>query len=414
MPLTDQGALTLVKRWNHAVEASVVRGAPGAFTNGRHYGETARKFGRTKRVNNTQMGSRRQTYGSRPGQKNFTLDTRLIATEYLYADYKEVFATVFGKELAASPLVMTGASGTVNGCAITSGIPDPVVRVGLSNGLFFIVPVKSFVAPNLVFGYTLPALGGATITSVQNANQRAGGCFVESLDPPSSFVVESDQGDEPNSVGVRAKGCIPTMSLGFDMAKHLEFILGWMGVDWDDPTTAPPTELDDAVNNATSDFCAAQCDVLFQSITVPALADQQLVSSLDVKLSPAWSMLDATISRLSTGANPGSAVFNIKRTAPFEELIKMGMRLANKAWITKRSAHEKGQLMYTWYDGDPGQTGTRAIALHFREVELDDDPVEGDNGGITNHSLDFKVYDPTDADAISTLKTRASLHIFNN
>jgi hypothetical protein len=414
MPLIDQGALTLVKRWNHAVEAAALRGAPGAFTNGRHSAEGARKFGRNKRVNNTQMSSRRETYGSKPGAKTFTLDTRLIATEYLYTDYKDIFATVFGKEIAVSPLVMTGASGTINGCAITSGIPDPVVRVGLSNGLFYIVPVKSFVAPNLVFGYTLPALGGATITSVQNANQRAGGCFVESLDPPSSFCVESDQGGEPNQVGVRAKGCIPNMSLGFDMAKHLEFVLGWLGVDWDDPTTSPPSQLADPVNNATADFCAAQCDVLFQSITVPDLATQQQVSTLDIKLSPVWSLLDATTSRLSTGANPGSPIFNIKRTAPFEELIKMGMRLSDKAWITKRSAHEKGQLMYTWYDGDPGQTGTRAIALHFREAELDDDPTEGDGAGIMGHGLEFKVLDPLDADAIGTLKTRASLHIFNN
>jgi hypothetical protein len=414
MPLTDQGALTQVKRWNHAVEASAVRGTPGGFTNGRHSAEGARKFGRNKRANNTQMGSRRQTYGSKPGQKTFSLDTRLIATEYLYTDYKDILATVFGKELAASTLVMTAASGTINGCTITSGIPDPVVRVGLSNGLFYIVPVKSFVAPNLVFGYTLPALGGATITSVTNANQRAGGCFVESLDAPSSFCVESDQGGEPNQVGVRAKGCIPTMSLGFDMAKHLEFILNWLGIDWDDPTISPPSQLADPVNNATADFCAAQCDVLFQSITTPVVAAQQQVSTLDIKLSPTWLMLDATQSRLSSGANPGSAIFNIKRSAPFEELIKMGMRLADKAWITSRSAGTIGQLMFTWYDGDPGQTGTRAIALHFRNAKLDDDPAEGDNGGIMGHNLDFKVEDPIDADAIGTLKTRASLHIFNN
>lgn len=416
MGLTDQGALTQVQRWNHAVEATTVRGTPGAFTNGRHYAETTRKFGRNKRANNTQMNSRRATYGSRPGSKYANLDTKLIATEYLYADYKDILATVLGKELSASTLVLSGGTGTVNGCTLTSGVPDPVVRVGLSNGLFYIVSVKSFNVGTkaIVWGYTLPPLGGATITSVTNANQRAGGCFVESLDPPSSFCVESDQGDEPDQVGVRTKGCIPELSLSFDMAKHLEFALKWTGVDWDDPETAPPTELADPVNDGAADFSSWQCDVLFQSITTPALPNQQTISTLAVKLSPAWLMLDGTASRLSTGANPGSPTFNIKRGAPFEELLQMGMRLANKAWITSRSAGDKGQLLFTWYDGDPGQTGTRAIALHFRETELDDDPEEGDNGGVMGHGLQFKIYDPIDADAVVTLKTRCSLHIFNN
>lgn len=416
MPVTEEGALTEVKRWNYAPETSALRGTPGTFINPRHYAETTRSYGRGKRANNTQMNSRRATYGSRPHAKTFGLDTKIIATEYLYSDYKQIFASAMGKELAASTLVLTAASGTVNGAILTSGTPDPIVRVGLSDGRFFIVPVKSWNSGTgaITWGVTLPSFIPATITSVQNANQRNGGCFVESLDPATSFVVETDQGAEPNQVAIRALACLPDISLSFDMGKHLEFLLHMTGYDWNDPVTSPPTQLTDVVLDGVADFPSWQCDVLFQSITTPALAVQQSISSLGIKFSSPWMPLDAPRGRLATGANPGSPTYNMKRGAPFPDLITMGMRLADAAWITKRSAKEKGQLFYCWYDGDPGQIGTRAIALHFRQAVLDDDPAEGDNGGITAHTLPFKIEDPLDADAVAQLKTRCTLSIFNN
>lgn len=420
MALTEQGALVDVQLHNHAPEDAALRGTPGTYINVRGTAEAKRRFGRLKRANNTQKNSRRATYASRPGEKFFELRFKLILCETTYTDFKDVFASGLGKELAASPLVMTGGTGTVNGVTITSGVPDPVVRVGLSNGLFYIVPVKSFVAPDLVFGYTLPALGGATITSVQNANQRSGGCFCESLDPPTSFAVESSQGDnEPsgNQVAVTGQGCLPDISLEFsEMNEHLEFDVRLAGVDWF--TDPAPGDLADPANAYSQDFTVQQCDVLFQSITTPALQDFQIVSSVSgIKLSPIWNVLKGTRSRLSSGANPGSSAFNVKRTAFMtqEELISIGFRLADPEWIDKRTDKEHGMLLFVWYDGDPGQTGTRAISLLYRDATLDDDPAEDDNGGISAHTLPFKIEDPVDSDALTytTLRSRCVLSLWN-
>lgn len=417
MALADEGALTDVQVHNFAPESSAVRGTPGSWKNGRGYAESKRRFGRNKRVNNTQMNGRRATYASKPGQKFFELACKIIATEYLYADWSAVFASGLGKELTVSVLVLTGGTGTINGCTLTSGVPDPVVRVGLSNGLFYIVPVKSYNSGTgaVVWGYTLPALGGATITSVQNANQRAGGCIVESLDPPTSFAVESSQGSEPaaNQRPMTGQGCVPNLSLEFsDMEKHLEFDLMWRGCDWF--LSPAPSNLSDPVNDWSSDFTVQQCDILFQSITTPTTADYQHVSSLKMQLSSEFKELTATQSRLSTGANPGSAVFNVKRGAPMVEDIEIGNRLIDPDWLTARTAETHGMLSFTWYDGDPGATGTRAICILFRNACLDDDPQEGDNGGISADSTFFKVEDPLDADAIGNLKTRCSIHFFMN
>lgn len=421
--LTEQGALVDVQLHNHAPEDAALRGTPGTYINVRGTAEAKRRFGRLKRANNTQKNSRRATYASRPGEKFFELDFKLILCETTYTDFADVFASGLGEELAASTLVMTAASGTINGCTIQSGNPDPVVRVGLSNGLFYIVPVKSFDDGTgaLVFGYTLPALGGASITSVQNANQRAGGCFVESFAPPTSFAVESSQGDnEPsgNQVAVTGQGCIPDISLEFsEMNEHLEFSVRFMGVDWF--TSPAPGDLADPANAYSQDFTVQQCDVLFQSITTPAVQDFQILSTVSgIKLSPIWNVLKGTRSRLSSGANPGSSAFNVKRTAFMtqEELITIGMRLADPDWIAARTAKTHGMLFFVWYDGDPGQTGTRAISLLYRDVTLDDDPVEDDNGGISAHTLAFKVEDPTDAFALDyeTLRTRCVLSFWNN
>lgn len=418
MALEDQGALTDVQSWAFAPEADAVRGTPGTWVNGRGYAESTRRFGRSKRVNNTQKNSRRATYASKPGQKFFELNTKIICTEYVYADYADVFASALGEELDAETLVLNGGTGTVNGATLTSGVPDPVVRVGLSNGLFRIVPLKSYNSGTgaVVWGYTLPALGGATITSVQNANQRAGGAFIESLAPPTAFAVESSQGEgEPsgNQVPATGQGCMPNLSLEFsDMEMHLEFTLQWQGCDWF--ISPAPSNIEDPVNNWTSDFTVQACDVLFQSITTPAAPEYQHISSLNMKLSPEWLPLPGTLSRLSTGANPGSAIFNYKRGAPFEELIELGMRLVDPDWLAARTAETHGMLMFTFYDGDPGATGTRAIAILFRDVCLDDDPTEEDNGGVMSNKLVFKVEDPIDADAIGTLKTRCSIHFFMN
>lgn len=415
MPLTDQGALTDVQLIAFSAEASAVRGTPtGGWVNGRGYAEGKRRFGKSKRVNNTQKNTRRATYASRPGQKFFEMMCKIIATEFLYADWKAVFASGLGKELAVSPLVLSPGTGTINGCTLSSGTADPIVRVGLSNGLFYIVPIKSQVGLVLLWGFTLPALGGATITSVQNANQRSGGCFVESLDPPTSFAVESSQGTgEPsaNQKPATGQGCVPNLSLAFsDMEKHLEFDLMWQGCDWF--TSPAPSNLADPSGTWSSDFTVQQCDVLFQSITTPAVADYQQVSSVTMKFSPVFLPLGATLSRLSTGANPGSATFNWKRSAPFVELIEMGMRLVDPDWLAARTAKTHGMLMYTFYDGDPGATGTRSISILYRDATLDDDPSEDDNGGVMAEGLMFKIEDPIDADATGTLKTRCAISMF--
>lgn len=416
MALTDQGALSDVQLMAFAPEASAVRGTPGTYVNGRGYAELKRRYGRTKRVNNTQKNTRRATYASRPGQKYFELSGKVIVTEYFYTDWKGPVASNLGKELSASTLVLTGGTGTINGCTLTSGVPDPIVRVGLSNGLFYIVPVKSYNSGTgaVVWGFTLPALGGATITSVTNANQRSGGCFVESLDPPTAFAVESSQGTgEPsgNQRPCTGQGCVPDISLNFsDMNKHLEFDLTWRGIDWFN--SPAPSNLADPSGQWSSDFTVQQCDVLFQSITTPAVADYQNVSSLKIKFGSEWIFLGGTVSRLSTGANPGSATFNIKRGTPFMELIEMGMRLVDPDWLAARTAKTHGMLMFTFYDGDPGQTGTRAISILFRDATLDDDPTEDDNAGVTADGLQFKIEDPIDADATGTLKTRCAIAVF--
>jgi len=206
---------------------------------------------------------------------------------------------------------------------------------------------------------------------------------------------------------------VPTISLEFsDMEKHLEFDLAWKGCDWF--TSPAPANLADPANNWSSDFTVKQCDILFQSITTPTTMTFQLVSSLKAKFSPDWLELGATQSRLSTGANPGSSTFNVKRGAPFVENLEMGMRLADPAWIAARTAKTHGMLFFVFYDGDPGATGTRAISILYRDATLDDDPAEDDNGGVSGHSLPFKIEDPVDADALLQLKTRCAISMWMN
>lgn len=415
--LTDQGALREVYRFGFLAETGLRgTGGLGAVVNPKGYENVTCRFGRAKREDKRQMNSRRATYRTRPGEKSFELRGKLQVNENFYADWKGPLASCLGKELAASTLVLSGGTGTVNGATLTSGTPDPIVRVGLSNGLFYIVPLKSFNSGTgaIVWGYTLPALGGATITSVQNANQRAGGCFIETLDAPTTFTVEVDQGAEPDQVPCIGQGCIPEMSVDFkteDGEGRLGVDFGFTGVDWNQTQGANVAD----PGLWTQDFVPYFVDVAVQSITTPALLTQRLAVEASFKLSPEWRMMRAAQSRLSTGANPGSAVYNIKRAAPLLEDIELSLGISAAAEVTARTNHGTSNMVYLcFYDGDPSATGTRALAFHWRETHRNDDPETADVGGINGQKIRMKSEDPTDVDAIGNFKTRLAVAAFMN
>lgn len=72
------------------------------------------------------------------------------------------------------PLTILPGSETREGCILASGYPGPILRLGIDDGRFVFVPVKSFDAATrtVVWAFTLTLKAGFKIVSIESARRR--------------------------------------------------------------------------------------------------------------------------------------------------------------------------------------------------------------------------------------------------
>jgi len=408
--MAQRGTKSDIKRFAYAPESGGVRGSasgwvkPGAFQN------LSKNLSTESLEDQRQLTSRKAKFASHIGEKTAEISLSFMLNENIVSDYDDFFECALGTKAANTALAInSGGTNSATVGAISSGVPDPIVKVTYNTGAPDYLPVKTYTGSVITWGIQ-SNIGARTAASYKNAAQCTGACYYETPGADIiSLAAEVDADQEPGSLGWSVQGLVPSsLALNYDLAGRCGFDATLTGVDWAQGSvsnTGSPT------NTPTSFFLGWNWDVSIQSLSSPAaLTKQPVVAVSGVELAPEWIPNTYAAGRTSTGTVPGSSKNGWKRGVSFNAPIQITLDTQAASWITDRFSKTAFSLFLTGYDGAPSSSSARAVCIWFPEVVLTAQPEPTDINGIEGVQLSFQVQESS----LTTLQHKCSVAFFNS
>jgi hypothetical protein len=408
--MAQRGALVAVKRWAYGEEASLAA-TPAAWIDPHAYSDTVVTADYVMNVDGRQLGARKKNSRSHKGPKVTKFATKMRITEDSNTILGPFIKAALGLQVADSPLVINaGGTNNVTTGTLTSGTPDPVVKITYDSGVPDYLPVKTYNATTITWAIQT-RIAARTVSSYKNANQCTGDCYQQ--DPTANFVsfsIQADQGSEPDAESYLLQGLVPMkLELELPLQDRAGFMLEMEGSDWDGPSYA---ETDIEEQPAFSEeFLGYAWDVHIQSLGSPAAPTQQpLVSISGLNLAPTWIKQAYAKGRTSTGTVPGSDIAGWRQGQHFTQPLVITLDIQDTDWVTAFEAETKYLIHMVGYSGDPSDAATKVMTITFFEAYLDKKPEPTDVNGVVGHALTFLISESTD----TTHQTQCAVAFFNS
>ena len=413
--MAQRGALSDVKRFAYAPETAGVRGTAGTFVNPSGYSDLTGLAGQENLPDGRQLGSVKSEFEGHVGMKTASLSFSMKLTENSITHCGQLIKAALGKQYSQTALVLNAAGNTSAVTKITSGVPDPIVKITYTTGRPDYLPVKSYTATDINHAI-LSRIAARTVNGVFNAKETtspAGACYAKDHTADYlSFKAEVDQGVEPNSNSWQLQGLVPSKcELAFQLQERVGFDIELTGVDWSGPAATHANVTDQG--SFSKEFLGYVWDCNIQDLATPVAAVQiPLVAVAGFDLAPTWVPNTYSGGRAANSTLLGSNVNGWKQGIHFTKALEITVDTIDQAWDTAYQSRTKFQLLLTGYAGQPGDADTNVIVLWCPEVILDEKPEEVDVNGIMGYKLKFKVKHSLDLTAAH--QTSCVVALFNS
>ncbi len=409
--MPQSGALTSVKRFVYGEEDGI-GGVVSVWIVPSAYQDLAAVADYTQLPDNRQLGRRKAKKHAHKGPKITQFSVNFKLTEDTDALYGPWFKAALGKRNANANLA-ANLAGTNNasGGAISSGVPDPVIKVEYSTGAPDYLPVKTRNGAGFVFAIQ-SRIGARTVTAYKNTTQCGGHSYQQ--DPTASTVylaVQLDQGDEPDAESYLLQGLTPRqLELQFATGDRVGFALAADGSDWDGPSY-DATEVEDPPE-FDEEFLGYVWDVHLQAMNPPSAPVQlRLISITGVNLTPSWIRNTYAKGRTPSGAVPGSDISGFRQNTHFDAPLVLTVDTQDTAWVDDFEEETELCLHLVGYSGDPGDAaGVHVITITYFQVVIDKKPTPTDTNGQLGYQLACFVEESLDM----TDPTQCSVNFFNS
>ena len=413
--MAQRGALVDVRRFMYAPESGGVRGTPGTTVNPSAYSDLAGVAAQEDLPDGRQLGAVKSEFEAHIGMKSATLGFSIKLTENSVTHAGQIIKAALGKQYSQTALVLNAVGNTSAVTKITSGVPDPIVKITYTTGRPDYVPVKSLTATDINHAI-LSRIGARTVNGVFNAKETstpAGACYAKDHTADYlSFYAELDQGVEPNSNSWQLQGLVPSKcELGFVQQDRVGFDIEMTGVDWSGPAATHANVTDQG--SFSKEFLGYVWDCNIQDLATPVVPTQiPIVAIAGLDLAPTWVPNTYSQGRAASATLPGSNVNGWKQGIHFTKDLEITVDTIDQAWDTGYQAKTKYQIFLTGYAGQPGQADTNVIAIWLPECILNAKPEETDVNGVVGYKLKFKVKHSLDITAAQ--QTSCVVAFFNS
>lgn len=410
--MAQRGALTSVKRFAFG-EEDALGGTVSVWLDPNAYSDCAYVADYEMLPDQRQRGTRKANHRSHKGQKITQFNFNFKLTEDTDSIYGVLFKAALGT-LNANANLAINSGGTNNATTgtISSGVPDPAVKIEYDSGAPDYLPVKTYNGTTITWAIQ-NRKASRTISAYKNSTQCSGHSYQQS--PSANLVslgLQCDQGSEPNSESYRMYGLVPqTLELQYSPTDRAGFAVAMEGTDWEGPSFSE-TDIEEqpAFNE---EFVGWAWDVHIQSLASPSAPVQvPIVAISGLNLCPSWLKNLAAKGRTSSGTIPGSAISNFKQSIHFEAPVVLTIDIQDTAWVTGFEAETPYCVHLVGYSGDPSDSaGTKVITITFFRAILDKKPVPTDvSGGIVGYQLPFIIEESSD----TTHQTACAVCFFNS
>ncbi len=413
--MAQRGALVDVKRFAYAPETGGVRGNPGTFVNPTAYSDLAGVAAQEDLPDGRQLGSVKSEFEAHIGMKSASLSFSAKLNENSVTHVGQIIKAALGKQYSQTALVLNAVGNTNAVTKITSGVPDPIVKITYTTGRPDYLPVKSLTATDINHAI-LSRIGARTVNGVFNAKETtspAGACYAKDHTADYlSFKAEVDQGVEPNSNSWQLQGLVPSKcELGFILQDRVGIDVEMTGVDWSGPAATHANVTDQGA--FSKEFLGYVWDCNIQDLGTPVAAVQiPLVAIAGLDFSPTWIPNTYSAGRAANSTLPGSNVNGWKQGIHFTKDLEITVDIIDQAWDTAYQAKTKFQIFLTGYAGQPGEADTNVMCIWLPEVVLNAKPEETEVNGIMGYKLKFKVKHSLDIQAAQ--QTSCVVAFFNS
>lgn len=411
MSEAQRGAMAEVKRFNIAPQSGGIRSAAGTFLNPSGYADLELTPTQAVLKDGRQLNSRKSKHKSFLGEKAIDFSCSAKLHENTCVQYGTIFEGALGKKWANTTLAInSGGTNSVTVGTISSGVPDPIVKIEYTTGLPDYVPVKTYDATTITWGIQTRK-AARTVSAYYNATDRDGECYSQDPAAPTIyFYIEADQGAEPNDLSWTASGFVPTvLELTLPLQDRAGIAITMTGTDFDDSGSASTPDIIEQTD-FDEEFLGYVWDVNIQSLGTPAAPTQQpLVAITGCNFAPTWVKNMYSAGRAASAAIPGSAAQGWKQGVHFDAPLVITLDVQNTAWLAALQARTKYQIFLTGYSGQPDDApSTSVMCVLFREATLEV-IASVDTNGIMGHQLTFTIHESLD----STHRSQCDVAFFN-
>jgi hypothetical protein len=398
--MPDRGALTEVQLFAYLLEAALTNGKLRGTGSGAKNpkGVSGFKVSATQDAISPkqQLTSRKRRKTKLLGEKKYSTTLYAEMGDSFQADWDEVIKAALGGKFVDVALV--DSMNTLTGFNFTGGPAMPIVLATMPDGTKQALPVASHAAGAAVYAMKPAAIP----TDVKNPIDTTGAIYyVDPTAQEASFQLQSNYDNEPDGKKRIGLGCaIAKLLLKTALGDVLGFDMQFDGADWLPDFDAEHVSALADPGRTTNQFLSHMGVVYCQAVTpAPTLSDLE-AKGIEFDMAPTHVNRQAITPRQPIGTKSvGSSIASRRRGKHFDSGITIQLHYYDPAWDTLRQAPElaanQRQIFFEFFNGAPQGTATKRMAGWFPCVEIDEEPVDADDGGLLGDSLKFNPLERT-------------------